>query len=277
MSRRNTREAKARRRAERERRQRSMTPDQGTRVVEVQADPRLDGAGRRNSDERRPGLPVDADGGLIPVEPDEAELEKVAALEDADPGDFRDLDPDDADLQAALTVLAVLADDISDGAELGDLASDDLEGNDLAGDDLAGELNEPEGPDGAGDLENLEELEDLGALEGLEDLEDIAALEDLETGQPAAEPDTEAEEPTADGVRPAELSPEAEDDDAIVVFGDDDEALPPARVTVAGATADPVKDYLKQIGKVALLNADQEVDLAKRIEAGLFAEDKLAG
>jgi RNA polymerase primary sigma factor len=44
----------------------------------------------------------------------------------------------------------------------------------------------------------------------------------------------------------------------------------------AGATADPVKDYLKQIGKVALLNAEQEVELAKRIEAGLFAEEKLS-
>jgi RNA polymerase primary sigma factor len=46
-------------------------------------------------------------------------------------------------------------------------------------------------------------------------------------------------------------------------------------VVTAGATADPVKDYLKQIGKVALLNAEQEVELAKRIEAGLFAEEKL--
>ncbi len=44
---------------------------------------------------------------------------------------------------------------------------------------------------------------------------------------------------------------------------------------VAGATADPVKDYLKQIGKVPLLNAEQEVELAKRIEAGLFAEEML--
>src|SRR5580693_7623097 len=42
------------------------------------------------------------------------------------------------------------------------------------------------------------------------------------------------------------------------------------------ATADPVKDYLKQIGRVPLLNAEQEVELAKRIEAGLFAEEKLA-
>ncbi|CAN5555788.1 RNA polymerase sigma factor [soil metagenome] len=51
---------------------------------------------------------------------------------------------------------------------------------------------------------------------------------------------------------------------------------PEQQVMVAGATADPVKDYLKQIGKVPLLNAEQEVDLAKRIEAGLFSEEKLA-
>jgi RNA polymerase primary sigma factor len=51
-------------------------------------------------------------------------------------------------------------------------------------------------------------------------------------------------------------------------------ARPRARET--RSRADPVKDYLKQIGKVALLNAEQEVELAKRIEAGLFAEEKLA-
>ncbi len=45
---------------------------------------------------------------------------------------------------------------------------------------------------------------------------------------------------------------------------------------ITGATADPVKDYLKQIGKVALLNAAEEVELAMRIEAGLFAEEKLS-
>jgi len=58
--------------------------------------------------------------------------------------------------------------------------------------------------------------------------------------------------------------------------GGDDEDLPAARVAAAGATADPVRDYLRQIGKVRLLNARQEVELAKRIEAGLFAEQKLA-
>ena len=67
-----------------------------------------------------------------------------------------------------------------------------------------------------------------------------------------------------------------ESQDEALVSGDDDEDLPAARVAAAGATADPVKDYLRQIGKVPLLNAAQEVELAKRIEAGLFAEDKLA-
>jgi len=61
------------------------------------------------------------------------------------------------------------------------------------------------------------------------------------------------------------------------VLSDNDDTDEPAQtVMVAGATADPVKDYLKQIGKVPLLNAEQEVVLAKRIEAGLFAEEKLA-
>jgi RNA polymerase primary sigma factor len=61
------------------------------------------------------------------------------------------------------------------------------------------------------------------------------------------------------------------------IYSDADDAdEPEQQVSVAGATADPVKDYLKQIGKVPLLNAEQEVELAKRIEAGLFAEEKLA-
>jgi len=64
--------------------------------------------------------------------------------------------------------------------------------------------------------------------------------------------------------------------DEPLVSGDDDEGLPAARLAAGGATADPVKDYLRQIGKVPLLTAGQEVELAKRIEAGLFAGQKLA-
>jgi RNA polymerase primary sigma factor len=78
----------------------------------------------------------------------------------------------------------------------------------------------------------------------------------------------------AAGGRPPQEGEESQDEP--LVFGDDDDDLPAARVTAAGATADPVKDYLGQIGKVALLTAGQEVELAKQIEAGLFAEQKLA-
>lgn len=60
-----------------------------------------------------------------------------------------------------------------------------------------------------------------------------------------------------------------------VLTASDDDDAPAQRVVTPGATADPVKDYLKQIGKVSLLNAEQEVDLARRIEAGLYAEYKL--
>ncbi|MCW4464453.1 RNA polymerase sigma factor [Glutamicibacter sp. MNS18] len=70
-----------------------------------------------------------------------------------------------------------------------------------------------------------------------------------------------------------ETGPEEESKGFVLTSSDDD--APQQQVMVAGATADPVKDYLKQIGKVALLNAEQEVDLALRIEAGLFAQDKL--
>ena len=63
---------------------------------------------------------------------------------------------------------------------------------------------------------------------------------------------------------------------AMVLSSSDDDDAPIISTTITGATADPVKDYLKQIGKVALLNAEQEVELAMRIEAGLFAEEKLS-
>jgi RNA polymerase primary sigma factor len=68
---------------------------------------------------------------------------------------------------------------------------------------------------------------------------------------------------------------ETSEDTGFVYSDADDDDAPAQQVVTAGATADPVKDYLKQIGKVALLNAEQEVELAKRIEAGLFADEKL--
>ena len=68
-----------------------------------------------------------------------------------------------------------------------------------------------------------------------------------------------------------------EEEQGFALSDSDDADEPEQQVVSAGATADPVKDYLKQIGKVALLNAVEEVELAKRIEAGLFAEERLTG
>ncbi|MBN3931944.1 RNA polymerase sigma factor [Streptomyces verrucosisporus] len=85
------------------------------------------------------------------------------------------------------------------------------------------------------------------------------------------------DEPPVKGGKAEDSAAEPKNENEGFVLSDEDEDDAPAQqVAAAGATADPVKDYLKQIGKVPLLNAEQEVELAKRIEAGLFAEDKLA-
>ncbi|WP_246115498.1 RNA polymerase sigma factor [Trebonia kvetii] len=192
--------------------------------------PPPEGPGTRNSDEHDSGVPTDVGAGLIAAEPGEADLDA-----NAEPGDFGDLDADDAGLQATLTVLAVLADDIGDIADVAEVADDLLGDADVLladADGLLGDADELAAPDAP---------EDPG---------------DLEKGKPSSDASGEEEE--------------------IFALSDDDDDLPPARVAVAGATADAVKDYLKQIGKVPLLSAQQEVDLAKRIEAGLFAEEKLA-
>ncbi|MET7452355.1 RNA polymerase sigma factor [Streptomyces sp. NPDC005574] len=88
--------------------------------------------------------------------------------------------------------------------------------------------------------------------------------------------DEEAVEETPGTGKAGEEEEEGGESKGFVLSDDDEDDAPAQQVAVAGATADPVKDYLKQIGKVPLLNAEQEVELAKRIEAGLFAEDKLA-
>ena len=105
----------------------------------------------------------------------------------------------------------------------------------------------------------LEEVE-------LEDLEKLVA----ETGEETPEGQSD--------VRVVNLTEEAKQEEGEFTLKDSEEDdAPPQTVLTAGATADPVKDYLKQIGRVALLNAELEVELAMRIEAGLFAEERLNG
>jgi RNA polymerase primary sigma factor len=96
-------------------------------------------------------------------------------------------------------------------------------------------------------------------------------VEEDETPAPAPEDTADEEE---DDSKPAFTEPLPTG--AIVITSSDEDDVPIYSTQITGATADPVKDYLKQIGKVALLNAAEEVELAMRIEAGLFAEEKLS-
>ena len=111
-----------------------------------------------------------------------------------------------------------------------------------------------------------------------EDLEDPELdTETVDEDESDAEDEAEDEDPKlAEGAALRERTNDGIHVKGGFVVSDSDETDEPVQqVTVAGATADPVKDYLKQIGKVSLLNAEQEVDLARRIEAGLYAEYKL--
>ncbi len=182
------------------------------------------------------GSGVRADAGLAAIDLDDDAV---------DLDSFDDLDDADVDIQAALAEGDLEEPDLADVVAAADLAGDDAEG-----------------PDG------------LDTLDALEAPEPDPASVDAEA---EAEVPGSPEGPEAAGALVVKIAPDGtEQDEEILVFGDDDEDLPAAQVAVAGATADPVKDYLKQIGKVPLLNAEQEVELAKRIEAGLFAEEKLA-
>ncbi|QKW37904.1 RNA polymerase sigma factor [Actinomadura sp. NAK00032] len=114
-----------------------------------------------------------------------------------------------------------------------------------------------------------------------EDLADLDVELEDDTAAEVEEPEADEEEaPAAPAAKAAPAGKGAEgatpSEEEGFTLGDDDEDAPAQQIAAAGATADPVKDYLKQIGKVPLLNAEQEVELAKRIEAGLFAEERLA-
>lgn len=104
---------------------------------------------------------------------------------------------------------------------------------------------------------------------------DLGLDDDLETTDADEEPEEDEATVAKKEEKKAAEAVAAKGSGFVLTASDDDDA-PAQRVVTPGATADPVKDYLKQIGKVSLLNAQQEVDLAMRIEAGLYAEHKLA-
>ena len=107
----------------------------------------------------------------------------------------------------------------------------------------------------------LDSPPDIESGPGAEDLADVEV--EVEVDEITVEPE-EAEAPSGPG---------SED---FVWDEEESEALRQARKDAElTASADSVRAYLKQIGKVALLNAEEEVELAKRIEAGLYAAERV--
>ena len=143
------------------------------------------------------------------------------------------------------------------------------------------------------DEAGADEIDDDVELDVVDiDEAELVVVADDEAEEPAAparrRAKTAAAEPEAEHDADGEVEDDEDEDDtkpstteplptgAIVISSSDDEDVPVYSTMITGATADPVKDYLKQIGKVPLLNAAEEVELAMRIEAGLFAEEKLS-
>ncbi|MEU8459855.1 RNA polymerase sigma factor [Streptomyces sp. NPDC029003] len=98
-----------------------------------------------------------------------------------------------------------------------------------------------------------------------------------ETADEAAEHDPDSD-PDPDPAADAAADAAGDDEPEIVELI---EQVPPQRARAADAAAGPSADlfrqYLREIGRIPLLTAAEEVDLARRVEAGLFAEEKLAG
>ena len=176
------------------------------------------------------------------------------ASEAAD-GEAEEARPGGAGAKVGAPAAAVATDVVSEGTDddSADVALEDLEVDVEVELDPEAEVAAVLATDVVLDLEAEEVVLTVGKKRTLDDV-------DESTFEPAEE---------------AKLEDELTEDQGFTLSEADDADEPEQQVMAAGATADPVKDYLKQIGKVALLNAEQEVELAKRIEAGLFADEKI--
>ena len=123
------------------------------------------------------------------------------------------------------------------------------------------------------DLAAEPDLEVAVEVAGDLELEDLEVVIDDEETPAVVTPAADAAAEDEDVAEPSDKDKASGD---FVWDEEESEALRQARKDAElTASADSVRAYLKQIGKVALLNAEEEVELAKRIEAGLYATQKL--
>ncbi|HZK05853.1 MAG TPA: RNA polymerase sigma factor [Actinomycetaceae bacterium] len=226
---------------------------------------------------KKPQAPKDVADGKPAVVVDDDELESVEEPEDA-PEVLPDEDV--LDDEEELVEGEDESDDLDDEDEPDDLDDEDESDDDEDDGDESDDLDDGDESDDDEDDGDESEDDDDNSDEDEEGNAEVAeAKEPAKKPAPASARKTKRARATtarAKGSATTAKAASSSTDTGFVVSDSDDADEPVQQVTQAGATADPVKDYLKQIGKVALLNAEQEVELAKRIEAGLFAEEKLA-
>jgi len=128
------------------------------------------------------------------------------------------------------------------------------------------------------DDDSIDEADEPTEIEEIDEEEIVAvvAAVEVEVDADADEAKGDVADDDDDDEKSSSKDEELPTGALVLSLVDDEDEVPVYSSAITGATADPVKDYLKQIGKVALLNAAEEVELAMRIEAGLFAEDKLS-
>jgi RNA polymerase primary sigma factor len=123
---------------------------------------------------------------------------------------------------------------------------------------------------------DIDEVDEPAEIEEIDDEEiEVVVVAEVEVVEEDAKDDV-VDDDDDDEEKSTSKDEELPTGALVLSLVDDEDEVPVYSSAITGATADPVKDYLKQIGKVALLNAAEEVELAMRIEAGLFAEDKLS-
>jgi RNA polymerase primary sigma factor len=127
----------------------------------------------------------------------------------------------------------------------------------------------PAAPPAEAQVAEVRELLEQGKLAGFVSSEDVTAAL-IAAELPPESMDVVLQMLGEHGVQIVDNADDEDEDEAAAKVAEGD-----AAAAKAAATSDPVRMYLKEIGRVPLLSAAEEVELAKRVEAGLFASEKL--
>jgi RNA polymerase primary sigma factor len=217
--------------------------------------------------------PDASEAGIVPINLAEELAKDIPIAEVPEDTDLGDVDLSDTDPSGrGMDLSDTLDKEILKAKASAASAEDDEDDDDIDPDDVDVDESELADVDDE-DVDDDVDVDDDLDVDDTDDSDDESDESEPEEDESDEDEDSEASDSNAGEEPIAQKVEKTKQEDAGFVVSDSREDDQPAQTVVtAGATADPVKDYLKQIGKVALLNAEQEVELAKRIEAGLYGE-----